>query len=709
MHAKWYKYNEDSSKFEYGGTFTKDFEVIPDSDPPTDFERVDYITPLHSDPPASHGPLQMGFIYSPSPSQANVGIGIGGLVADSDSSTTDYVVSVRVVDEDNVPVNECNQGPVVGSSFLIKTVPDSGAWSMQLGTLSQSCVSGLRLELLNGSSEYLLHKGGSDVWPVPPPPGTNSPATGVPVISGAARVGETLTADASGISDDDGITNASFSYQWISSDGTTDTDIAGATGSTYTLVSPDVGKTIKVRVSFTDDADNDETLTSAATTAVAATVPSVPRSVKVEQGGTGELDVSWEEPDSNGGSSITGYKVQWKEAADDWNTAADVSEVTTTDTSYTIASLSLGVEYSVRVIATNSVGDGPSSSEATATADAQTSQQQVAAQNSPATGQPTISGTVQVGETLTADTSAIDDADGLEDAVFSYQWISVDSSSVESDIAGENGSTYNLKPTDQGKTFKVRLSFTDDSGNEETLTSEASAEVRAGASVPAAPKGLLALRYTRGMVLEWTAPEGNITGYQILRQRSRCDEELQVFVEDTGDDATTYTDLNVAEGVLYLYRIRAINSDGMSPLSNFTTSRYLTVAGSLLPPASGAPAAPRNLDSTFTRDGIELEWDAPEGEVTGYRILRRIVDGCGSIVRRHVDNTNSTDTRWLDTDVEIGTRYEYRVMAINDAGHGHRSNYTRATMGQAVISILMATSGGGGIPGTLSPRVGTLI
>ena len=44
----------------------------------------------------------------------------------------------------------------------------------------------------------------------------------------------------------------------------------GATGSTYTLAAEDGGKAIKVEVTFTDDAGNDEKLTSAATDAVAA-------------------------------------------------------------------------------------------------------------------------------------------------------------------------------------------------------------------------------------------------------------------------------------------------------------------------------------------------------------------------------------------------------------------------------------------------------
>ena len=94
----------------------------------------------------------------------------------------------------------------------------------------------------------------------------NSPATSAPTISGTAQVGETLTADTSGIADADGLNNAAFAYQWLADD----SEIAGATGSTYTLTADDEGKSVKVRVTFTDDADNEESLTSAATAVVAA-------------------------------------------------------------------------------------------------------------------------------------------------------------------------------------------------------------------------------------------------------------------------------------------------------------------------------------------------------------------------------------------------------------------------------------------------------
>ena len=95
----------------------------------------------------------------------------------------------------------------------------------------------------------------------------NNPATGQPTISGTPQVGETLTADASGIDDADGL--GTFAYQWISNNGTADSDISGATSTTYDPVAADVGNTLKVTVSFTDGEGFAEMVTSDPTAAVA--------------------------------------------------------------------------------------------------------------------------------------------------------------------------------------------------------------------------------------------------------------------------------------------------------------------------------------------------------------------------------------------------------------------------------------------------------
>ena len=199
-----------------------------------------------------------------------------------------------------------------------------------------------------------------------PPP--NAPATGAPVIAGAAQAGETLTASSGGIADADGLTGAVFAWQWMASDGGGDTDMPGATGSSYTLSDLDVGRAFKVRVTFTDDAGNVETLTSASTEAVAARP------------------------------------------------------------------------------------------------------------NRPATGAPVIAGAAQAGETLSASTDGIADADGLTGAVFAYQWMANDGGG-DADIAGATGASYTLGDADVGQRIKVRVSFTDDGGHAESLTSAPTAAV----------------------------------------------------------------------------------------------------------------------------------------------------------------------------------------------------------------------------------------
>lgn len=103
--------------------------------------------------------------------------------------------------------------------------------------------------------------------------------------------------------------------------------------------------------------------------------------------------------------------------------------------------------------------------------------------NIPPTGVPTITGVAQVFETLTADTSAIFDGNGIFDGAFSYRWFSRITGRDYFPIAGATDSTYRLKRSDEGKTIKVEVSFTDSAGSREgPLTSAATAAVLAAGS-----------------------------------------------------------------------------------------------------------------------------------------------------------------------------------------------------------------------------------
>ncbi len=296
----------------------------------------------------------------------------------------------------------------------------------------------------------------------------NSPATGAPTISGTAQVGQTLTASTSDISDSDGLADAIFTYQWIANDGTEDTDIQDATVSTYILATADEGKTIKVRVSFTDDGGNQETLTSAATVAVAA-IPNSAATGAPTISGTAQvgqiLTASTSGISDSNGLANAIFTYQW--VANDGTEDTDIQDATVS--TYTLAAADEGKTIKVRVSFTDDGGNQETRTSAVTVAVA-------AIPNSAATGAPTISGTAQVGQILTASTSGISDSNGLANAIFTYQWVANDGTE-DTDIQNATVSTYTLAAADEGKTIKVRVSFTDDGGNQETLTSAATVAV----------------------------------------------------------------------------------------------------------------------------------------------------------------------------------------------------------------------------------------
>ena len=355
--------------------------------------------------------------------------------------------------------------------------------------------------------------------PVLQPP--NSPAAGAPTISGAAQVGETLLVDTTGISDSDGLSNAVYHYQWLTHDGSSVTEIAGATSSSYTLKVDDESHAIQVRVSFTDDAGHEESLTSVATEPVSLAVqkqqanspatgaPTIIGTAQV--GETLTADISGIS-DEDGLSSVA-YRYQW--LADD----ADITGATAA--AYTLTDSEEGKTVRVRVSFTDDAGNEETlTSSATATVEARP--------NSPAAGQPAISGTAQVGETLTADTSGIEDEDGLDSVSYTYQWLADDA-----DIAEATATTYTLLEADEGKTVRVRVSFTDDAGNDESLTSAATEPV--------------------SFAVQQQQANSPATGAPTISGTVQVDETLTAdttgIVDEDGLDSVSYTYQWLADGV----------------------------------------------------------------------------------------------------------------------------------------------------------------
>ena len=176
----------------------------------------------------------------------------------------------------------------------------------------------------------------------------NSAATGIPAITGAAQVRETLTAGTSNIADDNGLSNASFAYQWVRSADGADTDISGATASTFLLTHGELDHTITVRVSFTDDAGYSETVTSNATGPVVRPPNVSPNGLPTIGGtlGVGKtLTAGASGITDDNGLSNAAFTYQWVSSTE--GVEADIAGATSS--SYTLTSSDAGAAFKVTV------------------------------------------------------------------------------------------------------------------------------------------------------------------------------------------------------------------------------------------------------------------------------------------------------------------------------------------------------------------------
>ena len=121
-------------------------------------------------------------------------------------------------------------------------------------------------------------------WVVQAQTPPNQGATGRPVVLASAQGAGILFADTEGIADGNGLpivitsddyVTFTYTYQWIRVDGMTETNV-GANSASYQPVEADVGRLIKVEVSFTDGDNFSEAVTSLPFGPIAEPPPSGP-------------------------------------------------------------------------------------------------------------------------------------------------------------------------------------------------------------------------------------------------------------------------------------------------------------------------------------------------------------------------------------------------------------------------------------------------
>src|SRR5438093_798989 len=299
------------------------------------------------------------------------------------------------------------------------------------------------------------------------------------------------------------------------------------------------------------------------------TAPQPPTGLTATAASSSQINLSWTAPTNNGGSAITGYKIESStNSGSTWSVL--VSNTGSTGTAYSDTGLSPNTTYSYRVSAINSVGTSTPSNTASATTQSATTSSNTTTSSIVLNGIQSTSGTVSSAPyqiSLVLDSPSIYGGITLSSPTCTQSW----NINMPSAITGASSSTVPASAS------SVTCRWTTSGGGD--LWDDVAIEVKASSSgvntttntatAPQPPTGLTATAASSSQIsLSWTAPTNNggsaITGYKIYRSTSSGTETGYVNL----GNVTSYTNTGVTPGVTYFYKVRAVNALGVSTLSN---------------------------------------------------------------------------------------------------------------------------------------------
>ena len=500
--------------------------------------------------------------------------------------------------------------------------------------------------------------------------GSNNPPTGTMAVVGSAVQGSTL-ATQSTLADADGL--GSFSYRWQSSaDGSSWADIGGATAASFTPAQAEVGRQLRVVVSWTDGQGHAETVNSASTAAVANTNDSPTGEVLVgglaAEGAT--LTASHTLADADGLGTIAWT---WQSSANG-SSWADIAGASAAQ--FSVPSSLVG--QFLRAVARWTDGYGQAESVASAPTSA------VANVNQPPTGSLTLAGTPRQGEPLTA-AHTLGDPDGL--GTLQWKWQSSANGTSWTDIAGASAASFTPGQAQVGLRLRVVASWRDGQGSDESVASAASASV---ANVNDPPSGSLVVSGTprQGSLLTAVSTLADPDGLGTLRWQWQSSTDGLQWVDIAGASARTFTPGQAQVGRL------------LRPLASWTDA---------LGSAESVPGTPStavaNVNDAPT-GSVSLSGTVEQGRTLTASHTLADADGLGTIVwqwQSSPDGSRWTNIPGADAAQfspgrdEVGQRL--RVQASWTDGHGS-AEAVASSASAAVSGRQVGTTGDDQLLGT---------
>ena len=457
-------------------------------------------------------------------------------------------------------------------------------------------------------------------------------------------------------------------------------DNTGSAGATYT----DTSLTPSTRYVYSIKARNSVGLSPVSNFVNAETrrdpqgVPATPTGLAVDSQTHNSITLSWDDP---GDSAIQSYQVL-RRLADQFAAVVIVNDTGSSDTTFTDTTVQPNMQYVYRIRARDSVGLSPVS----ASVNAETAEEPDDVPAAP-------TGLAVDSQTHNSITLSWDDPD--DSTIQSYQVLRRLASQTDLAVLVDDTGSTSATFTDPAVEPITRYVYSIKARNAVGLSDE-SVVVNAGTTkepddIPAAPTGLAAGSQTHNSVtLSWDDPGDNtIQSYQVLRRPrdgsvygdSQGAPGFVVITDNTGSAGATYTDTSVTPSTRYVYRIKARNAVGLSPVSAVANAETL-------------PAAPTGLvvDSQ-THNSITLSWDNPgDDTIQSYRVFRRVRDSEPDL-RVLVDDTGSSDTTFTDPIVQSETQFVYSIQARNAAGLSAESAVVNAETTEEPQGIPAAPTG----------------